>query len=96
MVLGSDLTPFFNNDEFSQNCTLPGAVVVKVIVSTPDQESFGEMLISSDTKMIGKTSDLSALRGGSQVTIAAVVYTVKKNMKIDDGLISEVYLSRNL
>lgn len=96
MPLDLGLTPFFNTDEFAVSCTLPGAVIVKVILSTPDQESFGDMLISSDTKITGKTSDLSDLVAGSQVTIASIVYTVKKKMKIDDGLITEVFLSKVL
>lgn len=93
--LAGDLSVFFNSDEFAVSCTLASAAVIKVILSTPDQELFSQMLVTADAKAIAKTSDVTALNTDDTVTISAQAYTIKKIIAVDDGLLSEIYLSRS-
>lgn len=96
MALGleTDLSIFLSTDDFAVNCTLPNASVIKVLLNTPDQEIFAQMTISADAKALAKTSDITSISTDSQVVIGSTTYSVKKILAIDDGLISEIYLTR--
>lgn len=98
--LESDLDIFFNEDDFADSCTLPAVgenppATIPVLYSTPDQESFGQMAISADAKALAKTSEIEDLEEEDVLTIKGINFSVKKIMAVDDGLLSEIYLSRD-
>lgn len=94
MALDLSLTPFFNTDEFAVNCTLQSAAVIKVILSTPDQEVFDQASFGMDAKATAKTSDVTALTTESTVVIGGTAYSIKKILAIDDGLLTDLHLMR--
>jgi len=54
----------------------------------------GDLAVTSDYSILAKTSDVSDLDYGDTVTIAAATYSVRRNIKQDDGTLSLVTLSK--
>ena len=53
------------------------------------------MALSREYLLTAKTSDVSALTRGSSITVNSAAYTVRDNRPVDDGLFSEVLLSKD-
>jgi hypothetical protein len=53
------------------------------------------MALSREYLLIAKTSDVSALSRGSAIKVAGVDYKVRENRPSDDGLFSELLLSKD-
>jgi hypothetical protein len=81
-------------DHFALDCVKPDGSIVKVLLDSLDVESLGSMVITAEHKMTGKTSVLSDLKEYDTVTVDGLAYKVRKSLKIDDGLLTEIYLSR--
>lgn len=91
----ADLSPFFNDSDFAVECRRDGVLIGMVTFDTPDSENFGGMVMSADAKIQGATSELSVLEEGDEITVDGQVFEVKTGMRrIDDGLLSEVFLVR--
>jgi hypothetical protein len=80
--------------DFAVSCVKPDGSVVKVLLDMVDQELLGAMVVASEIKMTGKTSDLDSLVEFNRITVDGTDYDVRKLMKIGDGLLMEVHLSR--
>lgn len=87
----SDLNVFFN--DFAVDAVLATSQVIKVILDEPDQESLS-LIDSINSQATAKTSDVLAVKEKDQILIGTDTYTVKRKRKIEDGLLSIVYLSK--
>jgi hypothetical protein len=54
----------------------------------------GGMALSREYMLLAKTSDVSAAARGVSITVDGSSYTVRENRPIDDGLFSELLLSK--
>jgi hypothetical protein len=80
-------------DEFAVDCVKPGGTTVKVIYDSPDSEVLGSMVVEPSEMITGKTSDLNDLAENDSLTVDGRAYTVRKLLKIDDGIFTQVYLA---
>lgn len=78
--------------DFGVTVTAGGASFLGIL-NSPDQV-VGDLAISTDYSITAKTSDLSGLDYGEAVVVSGVNYSVRKNMKLDDGLMSMVTLTK--
>lgn len=91
MTISEDLDQFLN--DFGSSCTA-GAVSALGILDMPGQVLAGDMVISTDYTLTCKTSDFGNLYYGDAITVGGVAYQVREVRRIDDGLFSELSLSR--
>lgn len=87
----SDLNVFFN--DFAVDATLATSQVIKVILDEPDQESL-TFTSSINAQATAKTSDVANIKEKDQIQIGSVTYSVKFKKRIEDGLLSIMYLSK--
>ena len=88
-----DTLAFLNVDEFGVSCTL-GASTFVGILDSPVEVLAGGMALSREYSLLAKTSDVSTATRGTAITVDSVSYTVRENRAIDDGLFSELLLSK--
>ena len=88
-----DTLAFLNVDEFGVSCTL-GASTFIGILDSPVEVLAGGMALSREYSLLAKTSDVSTAVRGTAITVDSVSYTVRENQAIDDGLFSELLLSK--
>jgi hypothetical protein len=88
-----DTLAFLNVDEFGVSCTL-GASTFVGILDSPVEVLAGGMALSREYSLLAKTSDVSTAARGTAITVASVSYTVRENRALDDGLFSELLLSK--
>ena len=88
-----DTLAFLNVDEFGVSCTL-GASTFIGILDSPVEVLAGGMALSREYSLLAKTSDVSTAVRGTAITVDSVSYTVRENRAIDDGLFSELLLSK--
>jgi len=90
-----DTFAFLNTDEFGVTCQIGTGNNFVGILDSPMEVIAGGMALSREYLLTAKTSDVSALTRGSSITVSSVKYTVRENNPIDDGLFSELLLSKN-
>ena len=90
-----DTFAFLNTDEFGVTCQIGTGNNFVGILDSPMEVIAGGMALSREYMLTTKTSDVSALTRGSSITVNSVKYTVRENNPIDDGLFSELLLSKN-
>ena len=88
-----DTLAFLNANEFGVSCTL-GASTFVGILDSPVEVLAGGMALSREYSLLAKTSDVSTAARGTAITVASVSYTVRENRALDDGLFSELLLSK--
>jgi hypothetical protein len=88
-----DTLAFLSVDEFGVSCTL-GASTFVGILDSPVEVLAGGMALSREYSLLAKTSDVSTAARGTSITVDSVSYTVRENRAIDDGLFSELLLSK--
>jgi len=88
-----DALTFLNVDEFGVSCTL-GASTFVGILDSPVEVLAGGMALSREYSLLAKTSDVSTAARGTAITVDSVSYTVRENRALDDGLFSELLLSK--
>jgi hypothetical protein len=88
-----DTLAFLSVDEFGVSCTL-GASTFVGILDSPVEVLAGGMALSREYSLLAKTSDVSTAVRGTAITVDSVSYTVRENRAIDDGLFSELLLSK--
>ena len=54
----------------------------------------GGMALSREYLLYAKTSDVSTAARGTSITVDSASYTVRENRTVDDGLFSELLLSK--
>jgi hypothetical protein len=92
----SETFAFFNTDEFGTTCQIgSGSRSFVGILDSPvdaDRRRYGSYVGS--ICFTAKTSDVSATVRGTAITVDGASYTVRQNLPIDDGLFSELLLSK--
>ena len=90
-----DTFAFLNTDEFGVTCQIGAGDDFVGILDSPMDVIAGGMALSREYLLTAKTSDVSALTRGSSITVASAAYTVRENRPIDDGLFSELLLTKD-
>jgi len=88
-----DTLAFLSVNEFGVSCTL-GASTFVGILDSPVEVLAGGMALSREYSLLAKTADVSTAVRGTSITVDSVSYTVRENRAIDDGLFSELLLSK--
>jgi hypothetical protein len=88
-----DTLAFLNTDEFGVTCSI-GASSFVGILDSPMEVLAGGMALSREYLLYAKTSDVSSAARGTAITVDSASYTVRENRPIDDGLFSELLLSK--
>jgi len=90
-VITEDLNLFL--EDFGVTCT-SGAVTAKGILDMPSQVVADGMVLTTDYKLTVRTADFGGLLYGSPITVDGVNYQVREAMKIDDGMFTDLMLTR--
>ena len=90
-----DTFAFLNTDEFGVTCQIGSGDDFVGILDSPMDVIAGGMALSREYLLTAKTSDVSALTRGSSITVASAAYTVRENRPVDDGLFSELLLTKD-
>jgi hypothetical protein len=64
------------------------------ILDSPMEQLAGGMALTREYLLYAKTSDVGATVRGTAITVGGASYTVRQNLPIDDGLFSELLLSK--
>ena len=90
----SDTLAFLNTNEFGVTCQIGAGASFVGVLDSPMDWIAGGMALSREYLLLAKTSDVSAAVRGTAITVAGASYTVRENRPIDDGLFSELLLSK--
>jgi hypothetical protein len=90
----SDTLAFLNTNEFGITCQIGAGASFVGVLDSPTDLIAGGMALSREYLLLAKTSDVSAAVRGTAITVAGASYTVRENRPIDDGLFSELLLSK--
>lgn len=88
-----DTLAFLNINEFGVTCSIGGSSFVGILDSPVDVIA-GGMALSREYSLLAKTSDVSSATRGTSITVDSASYTVRENRAMDDGLFSELLLSK--
>lgn len=88
-----DTLAFLNINEFGITCSIGGSSFVGILDSPVDVIA-GGMALSREYSLLAKTTDVSSATRGTSITVDGVSYTVRENRAMDDGLFSELLLSK--
>ena len=89
-----EVDPFFASDEATTATWTPkagGPQSGLVWLDAPDVNEFGDMVTASH-RITYRVSQWSSLTAGDTVTIGAVVYDVRAQYALDDGLLAQADL----
>ena len=90
----SDTLAFLNVDEFGVTCQIGAGANFVGILDSPVDVIAGGMALSREYLLTAKTSDVSSASRGTSITVGGSSYTVRENRAIDDGIFSELLLSK--
>ena len=90
----SDTLAFLNVDEFGVTCQIGAGASFVGILDSPVEVLAGGMALSREYLLYAKTSDVSAAARGTSITVDGASDTVRENRAVDDGLFSELLLSK--
>ncbi len=90
----SDTLAFLNVVEFGVTCQLGQGTSFVGILDSPMEVLAGGMALSREYLLYAKTSDVSTASRGTSITVGGASYTVRENRPVDDGLFSELLLSK--
>lgn len=90
-----DTLAFLNLNEFAVNCKIGAGGQFKGILDSPMDVIAGGVALSREYLLTAKTSDVSEAARGTSITVDSVKYTVRENRPVDDGLFSELLLSKD-
>jgi hypothetical protein len=88
-----DTLAFLNINEFGVTCAI-GVSSFVGILDSPVEVLAGGMALSREYLLYAKTADVSSAARGTLITVDGASYTVRENRAIDDGLFSELLLSK--
>jgi hypothetical protein len=94
MAFTEDLDVFFSTDGFGLSVTV-GATTGVGILDMPSEIIADGVVLTTDYKLLVKTSVFSTLARGSAVTVDGTNYTVREAMLMDDGKITQVFLMKD-
>jgi hypothetical protein len=81
-------------NEFGVNCRIGSGAVFLGILDSPMDVIAGGMALSREYLLTAKTSDVSTAARGTSITVDSASYTVRENRPVDDGVFSELLLSK--
>ena len=90
----SDTLTFLNTNEFGVTCQIGAGASFVGVLDSPMDVIAGGMALSREYMLLAKTSDVSAAARGTSITVDGGSYIVRENRPIDDGLFSELLLSK--
>lgn len=90
----SETLAFLNTDEFGTTCRIGSNPEFVGILDSPVDVIAGGMALSREYLLWAKTSDVSTATRGTSITVGGLSYTVRENRAIDDGIFSELLLSK--
>ena len=90
----SETLAFLNTDEFGVTCQIGAGASFVGILDSPVDVIAGGMALSREYLLTAKTSDVSSASRGTSITVGGASYTVRENRAIDDGLFSELLLTK--
>jgi len=90
-----DSHAFLSTSEFGVACQIGVGDTFVGILDSPMDVIAGGMALSREYMLTAKTSDVSAAARGTIITVASESYTVRENRPVDDGLFSELLLSKD-
>jgi len=90
----SETLAFLNTDEFGVTCQIGAGASFVGILDSPVDVIAGGMALSREYLLTAKTSDVSSATRGTSITVGGSSYTVRENRAIDDGIFSELLLSK--
>ena len=90
----SETLAFLNTDEFGITCQIGAGASFVGILDSPVDVIAGGMALSREYLLTAKTSDVSSASRGTSITVGGASYTVRENRAIDDGLFSELLLTK--
>lgn len=91
-MLSADLDVLFSGPD-AIDVTV-GMSTFKGLLDTPDEVIGGGMNISTEYLLMTKTSNVSGLEEYNILTIDGEEYEVRRNLKVGDGLLSNILLSK--
>ena len=86
-----DLSLFLQ--DFGVPCTA-GAITAQGILDMPSQVVADGMVLTTDYKLTVRTADFGGLLYGDGITVDGINYQVREAMKIDDGRLTELMLTK--
>jgi hypothetical protein len=89
-----DTFAFLNTDEFGVTCQIGAGASFIGILDSPVDVIAGGMALSREYLLTAKTSDVSSAVRGTSITVDGASYTVRENRATDDGVFSELLLSK--
>jgi hypothetical protein len=90
-----DSFAFLNTDEFGSTCQIGGGSQFVGILDSPVEVIAGGMALSREYLLIAVTSDVSSATRGTTISVASANYTVREIRPVDDGVFSELLLSKD-
>lgn len=90
-----DTHAFLNASEFGITCQIGVGDTFVGILDSPMDVIAGGMALSREYMLTAKTADVSSLSRGDTVKVGGANYTVRENRPTDDGLFSELLLSKD-
>jgi hypothetical protein len=83
-----DTLAYLSLSEFAVSCQIGAGAEFKGILA-------GGVALSREYLLTAKTSDVSSAARGTSITVDSSAYTVRENRPVDDGLFSELLLSKD-
>ena len=91
----NDTLAFLSLSEFAVTCQIRAGEEFKGILDSPMDVIAGGVALSREYLLTAKTSDVSSAARGASITVDSAAYTVRENRPVDDGLFSELLLSKD-
>jgi len=90
-----DTFAFLNTEEFGVTCQIGGGSNFVGILDSAVDVIAGGVALSREYLLMAKTSDLSSASRGTSINVASEAYTVREIRPVDDGLFSELLLTKD-
>ena len=91
----NDTLAFLSLSEFAVACQIGAGAEFRGILDSPMDVIAGGVALSREYLLTAKTSDVSSAARGTSITVDSAAYTVRENRPVDDGLFSELLLSKD-
>ena len=91
----NDTLAFLSLSEFAVTCQIGAGPEFRGILDSPMDVIAGGVALSREYLLTAKTSDVSSAARGTSITVDSGAYTVRENRPVDDGLFSELLLSKD-
>lgn len=94
MAFTEDLDVFFNTDGFGVDVSTSTASGVGIF-DMPSEVIADGVILTTDYRLLVKTSDFPSLLRGTSMTVDGLGYSVREAMLMDDGKITQVMLMKD-